>query len=70
MTAKPFTALDASPVKKDFKQVNFSTFAISDLQLTAFSNESLKDLYSFGSPLNLLIFNFGNFIFIVSFQWL
>ena len=45
--------------------MNFSTFAISDIRLTAISNESLKDLYSFGSPLNLLISNFSNFKLVV-----
>ena len=43
----------------------FLHFFISDLGWTATLNGSLKDLYFLGSPLDLLISNFGNFIFIV-----
>ena len=39
-------------------------FSISDLRLASVSNESLKDLYFFVSLQDLLIANFGNFIFI------
>ena len=45
--------------------MNFSTSAISYIRLTAISNESLKYLYLFESPLNLLISNFSNFKFVV-----
>ena len=39
-------------------------FSISDLRLASVSNESLKDLYFFVLLQDLLIANFGNFIFI------